>query len=132
MAITSLNPDVIIDIDVSPVGEMNSLEIGKGIGIKISDSVGVADSALVKLCEEVACEASIPYQLEVSDCGTTELIITNEKDNGARRMGISIPCQNIHTAHTLASKEDIENCIKLLKNVLPQITEKSWCNHSFS
>ena len=132
VAITSLNPDVIIDIDVSPVGEMNSLEIGKGIGIKISDSVGVADSALVKLCEEVACEASIPYQLEVSDCGTTELIITNEKDNGARRMGISIPCQNIHTAHTLASKEDIENCIKLLKNVLPQITEKSWCNHSFS
>lgn len=131
VAITSLNPDVIIDIDVSPVGEMNSLEIGKGVGIKISDSVGVADSALVKLCEEVACEASIPYQLEVSDCGTTELIITNEKDNGARRMGISIPCQNIHTARTLASKEDIENCIKLLKNVLLQITEKSWCNHSF-
>lgn len=124
VAITSLDPDIIVDIDVSPVGERNSLEIGKGVGIKISDSVGVTDPGLVKLCKEVACEASISYQLEVSDCGTTELIITNEKDSGAKRMGISIPCQNIHTARTLVSKEDIENCIKLLKKVLPQITEK--------
>lgn len=124
VAITSLNPDIIIDVDVSPIGEMNSLEIGNGVGIKISDSVGVADSALVKLCEAVASETSIAYQLEVSDCGTTELIITNEKDSGAKRIGVSIPCQNMHTALTLVNKEDIENCIKLLKHIVLKITEK--------
>lgn len=124
VAITSLNPDIIIDIDVSPIGEMNSLEMGKGVGIKISDSIGVSDSSLVKLCEEVACERNVQYQFEVSDCGTTELLITNEKDNGIKQMGISIPCQNIHTSQTLVSKEDIKNCIKLLKNMLPKITEQ--------
>lgn len=125
VAITSLNPDIIIDIDVSPVGEMNSLEMGKGVGIKLSDSVGVSDSRLADLCEKIACETAIPYQLEVSDCGTSELIITNEKDSGAIRMGISIPCQNIHTAQTLVNKGDIRNCIKLLKQILNQIAGKS-------
>lgn len=124
VAITSLNPDIIIDIDVSPVGETNSLEIGKGVGIKLSDGVGVADSRLVNLCEKVACEAVVPYQFEVSDCGTSELIITNEKDSGARRMGISIPCQNIHTAQTLVNKEDVRSCIKLLRCFLEQIAGK--------
>lgn len=123
VAITSLNPDIIIDVDVSPIGEMNSLEIGKGVGIKISDSVGVTDPMLVKLCEVIACENSIAYQLEVSDCGTTELIITNEKDSGAKRIGVSIPCQNMHTALALVNKKDIENCIKLLKRVMLKITE---------
>ena len=118
VAITSLDPDIIIDVDVSPVGEMNSLQIGKGVGIKVSDSVGVSDLALVKLCEVVACETSIAYQLEVSDCGSTELIITNEKDIGAKRIGISIPCQNMHTALTLVNKEDVENCIRLLRNIM--------------
>lgn len=124
VAITSLYPDIIIDVDVSPVGELNSLEIGKGVGIKISDSVSVTDSALVKLCEAVAYEKSIEYQLEVSNCGTTELIITNEKDSGAKRIGISIPCQNMHTALTLVNKNDIENCIKLLKSILLKIAGK--------
>ena len=108
---------------MSPIGEMNSLEIGKGVGIKISDSVGVTDPMLVKLCEVIACENSIAYQLEVSDCGTTELIITNEKDSGAKRIGVSIPCQNMHTALALVNKKDIENCIKLLKRVMLKITE---------
>lgn len=125
VAITSLNPDIIIDIDVSPVGEMNSLEMGKGVGIKLSDSVGVSDSGLVDLCEKIACETAIPYQLEVSDCGTSELIITNEKDNGAIRIGISIPCRNSHTAQTLVNKGDIRNCIKLLTHILNQIAGKS-------
>jgi len=118
VAITSLNPDIIINVDVSPVGEMNSLQIGKGVGIKVSDSVGVSDLALVKLCEAIACETSIAYQLEVSDCGSTELIITNEKDDGAKRIGISIPCQNMHTALTLVNKEDVGNCIKLLRSIV--------------
>lgn len=121
VAITFLEPDIIIDIDVSPVGEMNSLEMGKGVGIKISDSVNVADPVLVKLCETVAREKFISYQLEVSDCGTTELIITNEKDGGAKRIGISIPCQNMHTALSFANKNDIKNCIKLLRNILLKI-----------
>ena len=34
VAITTLEPDIIIDLDVSPVGKMNSLEMGAGVGIK--------------------------------------------------------------------------------------------------
>lgn len=88
VAITTLEPDIIIDLDVSPVGKLNSLEMGAGVGIKISDSIVVSDQDLVEQCERLARENDVIYQREVSDCGTTELIITNEKDNGAKHIGL--------------------------------------------
>ncbi|XME01988.1 hypothetical protein QYZ88_015100 [Lachnospiraceae bacterium C1.1] len=114
VAITELMPDVVIDLDVSPVGERNSLKLGEGVGIKISDSIGVSSNLLVKRFEELAIGHSIKYQYEVSDCGTSELIITNEKDIGAERVGISIPCQNIHSSLTMIKKTDLRACTNLI------------------
>ena len=118
VAITELMPDIIIDLDTSPVGERNSLKLGQGVGIKLSDSIGVSDQTLVSLLEKIAIEKNIPFQREVSDCGTSELIITNEHDTGARRVGISIPCQNIHTAMTIANKSDFASCKLLVRSFL--------------
>lgn len=121
VAITTLEPDIIIDLDVSPVGKLNSLEMGAGVGIKISDSIVVSDQDLVKQCEKLARENNVVYQREVSDCGTTELIITNEKDNGAKRIGFSIPCLNMHTSKTIVNKKDVEMEMMLLKLLLENV-----------
>lgn len=121
VAITTLEPDIIIDLDVSPVGKLNSLEMGAGVGIKISDSIAVSDQDLVEQCEKLARENDVVYQREVSDCGTTELIITNEKDNGAKRIGFSIPCLNMHTSKTIVNKKDVEMEERLLRFLLEKI-----------
>lgn len=118
VAVTELAPDIIIDLDVSPVGENNSLKMGNGIGIKLSDSIGVSSRRLVKQVEKIAVDANIKYQREVSDCGTSELIITNEKDAGAERIGISIPCLNMHSSLTRVNKEDFEMGLCLVKEIL--------------
>ena len=117
VAITEKNPDIIIDLDTSPIGENNSLKIGNGVGIKLSDSIGVSSEYLVNMIETYSKENGIDYQREVSDCGTAELIITNEKDAGADRVGISIPCCNIHSTKTTIYKKDIIECQKLLKQI---------------
>lgn len=117
VAISELIPDIIIDLDVSPVGAYNSLKMGEGVGIKLSDSIGVSSPNLVKKIEKIAQSQQIKYQYEVSDCGTSELIITNEKDVGAERIGLSIPCQNIHSPLTVINKHDLNAC-KLLVDAI--------------
>ncbi len=121
VAITTLEPDIIIDLDVSPVGKMNSLKMGEGAGIKISDSISVSDQNLIRQCEKAAIENQLLYQREVSDCGTTELIITNEKDNGARCMGLSVPCQNMHSSKTIVFRKDIDMSARLLEKFLESL-----------
>lgn len=118
VAVSEVAPDIIIDLDVSPIGERNSLKLGNGIGIKISDSIGISTTRLVEELEKIACEENIKYQMEVSDCGTSELIITNEKDVGAERIGISIPCHNIHSSLTCINKEDLEMGLRLINAIL--------------
>ena len=54
----------------------------------------------------------------MSDCGTNELIISNEHDSGYKELGISIPCQYPHTANTVVAKNDIQECKKLLSRII--------------
>ena len=123
VAITTIEPDLIITLDVSPIGAMNSLELGKGVGIKISDSVGISSPDLVTLCGNIARKNNIQTQKEVSDFGTSELIISNEKDNGAKRIGLSIPCNNMHYPIGMAYKNDLDNCRLLLSSLLNALNE---------
>ena len=118
VAITSLMPDIIIDVDVSPVGERNSLKLGDGVGIKMSDSVGISSEELVEQVERYTIVNEIKHQREVSDCGTAELIITNEKDAGSKRIGISIPCRNMHSPATVVDKRDVLACKQLLEVIM--------------
>lgn len=118
VAVSEFMPDIIIDVDVSPVGIYNSLKLGDGVGIKISDSIGVSSTKLVKQVEKIAQIQQIKYQYEVSDCGTSELIITNEKEAGAERIGLSIPCQNMHSPLTIINKYDLNTCKLLIDSIV--------------
>jgi len=59
--------------------------------------------------------------MEVSDNGSSELIISNELDNGSYELGISIPCRSIHSANSVVDKADIENTQKLVQQLLIEL-----------
>ena len=105
--ILSLNFDYLL--------KKNNIIMGDGVAIKISDSIGVSDRYLVKEIMQFAKQNDILLQPEVSDCGTSEMIMVNENDKGSRTVGISIPCQSIHTANTIVNKLDYYAYKKLLK-----------------
>ena len=115
---SSIQPDLCITMDMSAVGEMNSLEISAGVGLKISDSISVSCSQSVEWARQIAESYDIHYQLEVSDCGTSELIISNELDNGSHELGISIPCKSIHSANSVVDKGDVADAKKLMTHLL--------------
>lgn len=118
VAKTTIEPVLCIDLDVSAECDMNSLEMGKGAGIKLSDSMCVSSLEWVKRFEKIAIDNKINFQREVSDCGTSELIITNEYDNGCEEIGISIPCKYLHSANSLVAKNDYDEVKNLLLKVI--------------
>lgn len=115
---TSINPDVCYVIDASAVCDRSNIKLNRGVAIKISDAVSISTPRLVDYCKKIASDTGITYQMEVSDCGATELIISNELDGGSEEIGISIPCEKMHTANSIVNKEDIESCSKLLEAIL--------------
>lgn len=114
VAKTVISPDIIINIDTSAECEMNSLKLSEGVGIKISDSMCISSEQMVCYLRKIADKEQIKYQIEVSDCGTSELIITNELDRGCLEVGISIPCRYLHCTNSIISKDDYSECKKLL------------------
>lgn len=121
VAKTNIMPDIYINLDVSPETEMNNIEMKKGVGIVNSNSMGISSHDLFELMINIAEKNNIMYQIEVSDCGTNELIISNEKDNGTKTIAISLPCKYIHTANTIVYKNDVKNCKKLLEFYIKNI-----------
>ena len=115
---STIKPDICIGVDTSPESRMNSLVVDQGVGIKVSDSVYVSSPKLVEQLKDLAKKNDIRYQMEVSDCGTSELIISNEQDNGYEEIGLSIPCKYPHSANTIVSKHDVAECAKMISLVL--------------
>lgn len=118
---STIQPDLCIIMDMSAVGEMNSMEISSGVGLKISDSIGVSCHKCVEWAQRIAEKCGINYQMEVSDCGTSELIISNELDLGRHDLGISIPCKSIHSANSIVYKADVEDTQKLMERLLTEL-----------
>lgn len=118
---STIQPDVCITVDVSGVGERNSLKHGEGVGIKISDSMGISTPQCVERALSIALVNDIEYQIEVSDCGTSELVISNELDNGCEELGISIPCSYMHSASSIVYKKDVEACQAYLPVLIANI-----------
>lgn len=118
VAKTTIAPDCIINVDVSAECNMNSVQIARGVGIKVSDSICVSSTELVEWLKDIAVDNDITFQLEVSDCGTSELIITNEADHGVKEVGICIPCKYIHSSNIVVKKSDLFECEKLLMEAI--------------
>lgn len=69
---------------------------------------------LVKLAED----KEIPYQMEVLEYGGTDSGAIHINKEGVPSGVISIPTRYVHSTVEMASKEDINNSIKLLVEFL--------------
>ena len=118
VAKTSINPDLHICIDTTAEGDRNSVELAKGVAIKISDGMTVATTKTVNWLKMIAIDNKIRYQMEANDCGINELIISNELDYGNSEAGISIPCRSMHSANVAVYKQDYFDCELLMEKVI--------------
>ena len=123
-----LAPDVGIALDVTrtgdtPKGIKMAVGLGGGPTIKVRDSGSLSDPRVVDLMVQRAEAASIPYQLEVLQAGTTDATAIQITRAGVPVGVISIPCRYIHTPSEMVDAGDVENAVKLLLALLEKRIE---------
>lgn len=122
-AANGIQPDVGIALDVTMTGDTPeaatmAVSLREGPAIKVKDSGMIAHTGVVRLMRHRAEEAEIPYQLEVLDGGSTDARSMQIAGPGSAAGVISIPTRYVHTVSEVVDAGDVENCIRLLVEVL--------------
>lgn len=78
----------------------------------------IAHVEVRELLTRRAKEAKIPYQLEVLELGSTDAAAMQLVRAGVPAGCISIPCRHFHSPSEMVDEEDVENCVRLLLEVL--------------
>lgn len=119
----ALLPDIGIALDVTGTGDTPearpmAVRLGGGAAIKVKDAGMIAHAGLVRLMQQRAEEAHIPYQFEVLEGGSTDARAMQLAGPGCAAGCISIPCRYVHTQSETVHTDDVENCIQLLLAIL--------------
>jgi endoglucanase len=105
--------------DVSP-----TTELGKGPAITVSDRSFVADKRLVRLLTEVADAHGLPYQIKQPGVGGTDAGAIHLSKAGVPSAAVAVPCRYIHAPVSMASLNDFDNLVSLVKATLQALPEK--------
>jgi endoglucanase len=119
-----LNPDLAFALDVTLSGDHPGIKpdeapvvIGKGPSVILADASGrgiLTFKSIKDMLIKAGDENDIPYQLEVSDGGTTDGSSIHLTREGIPTGVLSVPTRYIHTPVSVCSMDDIEYTIELI------------------
>lgn len=105
--------------DVSPTSQL-----GKGPAITVMDRSFIADRRLVRLLTDLAETRGIPYQFKQPGVGGTDAGAIHLAKTGVPSVAVSVPCRYIHAPVSVASLNDIDHTVTLMKAALQALPEQ--------
>jgi len=119
-----LNPDAAIALDVCVSGDHpgitktdSAMVVGKGAVITVMDAGGrgvITHPKVLGWLRETADENKIPYQLDVSDGGTTDATAISLTREGIPSGVLSMATRYIHSPVEVLSLADMKSCADLI------------------
>lgn len=109
---------IAVDISFATNHSDTGIALGKGPVITIKDSDLIANQTLVDHLIDLAKKKRIPYQLEVSEIGTTDALYLSISKGGIPATAVGVPIRNPHSTISMASLKDVKNCMRLMKAFL--------------
>lgn len=126
-----INPDMAIALDVAVAGDHPGIKkaeaptfAGKGPGIILTDASGrgiITHPQVKELLISTAEEEGIPYQLVVSEGGTTDATAIHLTRKGIPSGVLSPAVRYMHSPVEVVNMDDIENSVKLLLAALKKV-----------
>jgi putative aminopeptidase FrvX len=118
----AIAPHYAIAVDVTDTGDTPEsprmdVAIGKGVAIKVKDSSFISNPMINDKLIAYAEKMKIPYQLEISEGGTTDAAIIQLVKEGVVSSVLSIPTRYIHSRNEVCDLDDVQCTIKLLTSV---------------
>jgi putative aminopeptidase FrvX len=116
-----IEPDVGLALDVTIAADIPGVpkheqvtSLGKGVAIKIMDTLSISNPRVVDALRAVADRRRIPYQLEILTRGGTDAGAIQQTRSGVPVATVSTPTRYVHTSIEMAHKQDIEAAIQLV------------------
>ncbi len=110
-----------VAMDIPEVPEHKRLaKLGEGPEIRLSDRSFVASKKWVNFIVSTARKRNIKHQIIVKRVGGTDASVIQLTGRGVHTTAISVPVRYIHSANSLALKEDIEATIELVAAIIEE------------
>ncbi len=131
-ATAKINPDIGFAVDVGIAGDTPGItekeamsQMGKGPQVVIYDASMVAHKGLRDFVTDTADELNIPYQFESIPGGGTDAGSIHLTHNGVPALAITIATRYIHSHAAMLHRDDYENAVKLIVEVIKRLDRET-------
>ena len=133
-----IQPDIGFAVDVGVAGDTpgitpkeSTTKIGAGPSIVLYDASMVAHTGLRDFVIDVAEETGIPFQYDTMSGGGTDAGSIHVTANGVPALSIGIPTRYIHSHSGILHRDDYENAVKLIVEVIKKLDREAVNNIIF-
>ncbi|WP_251549501.1 M42 family metallopeptidase [Neobacillus muris] len=127
-----IEPDIGFAVDVGIAGDTPGItekeamsKMGKGPQIVVYDASMVAHKGLRDFVTDTADELNIPYQFESIPGGGTDAGSIHLTHNGVPALAITIATRYIHSHAAMLHRDDYENAVKLIVEVIKRLDREA-------
>ncbi|WP_099352040.1 M42 family metallopeptidase [Fredinandcohnia onubensis] len=131
-AATMIKPDIAIAVDVGIAGDTPGIsekeamsKMGEGPQIILYDASMVSHKGLRDFVVGVADELSIPYQFDAIAGGGTDAGAIHITLEGVPSLAITIATRYIHSHAGILHRDDYENAVKLIAEVIKRLDQEA-------
>ncbi|HGE71588.1 TPA: M42 family peptidase [Candidatus Poribacteria bacterium] len=124
----AIQPDIGIALEVGiasdvPGGkkEESMQKLGKGPALLLYDSSMIPHIKLRDLIIDIAKEKDIPLQLDVMERGGTDAGTIHINMRGVPSVVIGVPCRYIHSHSGIINRDDYDNTVKLITEIVKKL-----------
>ncbi|PLR77756.1 peptidase M28 [Bacillus sp. V3-13] len=128
----TVEPDVGFAVDVGIAGDTPGVsekealsKMGKGPQIILYDASMVSHKGLRDLVTDTADELNIPYQFDAISGGGTDSGAIHVSHNGVPSLAITIATRYIHSHAAMLHRDDYENAVKLIVEVIKRLDKET-------
>lgn len=125
-------PDLCITLEVDISGDVPGIEahqaptkMGDGPSITTFDGSMIPNADLVEFIMKVAERSKIPLQLSQIARGGTDAGIIHLSHAGCPSVVLSVPTRHIHSHVGIFSMNDLDNCVKLVVELMKRLDKKT-------
>ena len=127
-----IEPDIAFGVDVGIAGDTPGItekealsKMGKGPQIILYDASMVSHKGLRDLVTDTADELKIPYQFDAVPGGGTDSGSIHLTHNGVPALSITIATRYIHSHAAMLHRDDYENAVKLITEVIKRLDRET-------
>ncbi|TCN24486.1 M42 family metallopeptidase [Mesobacillus foraminis] len=127
-----IQPDIAFGVDVGIAGDTPGVsnkeamgKMGDGPQIILYDASMVSHKGLREFVTDVADELKIPYQFDALPGGGTDSGAIHTSNRGVPSLSITIATRYIHSHAAMLHRDDYENAVKLIVEVIKRLDKET-------